>query len=118
VIDKEQEVNLSAFEKNPLSYIIVAFTQLEDRIDSVDTKQRTMPFEEVSDRQSEAIALMKTRLSGFETEVGRGRGLAYTPKFPDEVAITTTPKAGTTWMQQVSQITGVLLAEPARRRTC
>ena len=62
-----------------------------------------MPFEESAVEQSEAMALMKTRLSGFETEKGRNIGLDYTPKFPDEIAITTTPKAGTTWTQQVSR---------------
>lgn len=62
-----------------------------------------MPFEQDSEEQSEAIALMKTRLGGFETEEGRSQGLAYVPKSENEVVITTTPKAGTTWMQQVSQ---------------
>jgi hypothetical protein len=28
------------------------------------------------------------------------KGLSYVPKSPDEVVITTTPKAGTTWLQQ------------------
>jgi hypothetical protein len=60
-----------------------------------------MPFEEQSDAESKAIALMKTRLSGFETEEGRLQGLSYVPKHPNEVAITTSPKAGTTWLQQV-----------------
>lgn len=61
-----------------------------------------MPFESLSNEESEAIALMKKRLSGFETEKGRLFGLSYTPKFPNEVVITTTPKAGTTWLQQAS----------------
>jgi len=63
-----------------------------------------MPFEESSNEHSEVISLMKTRLSGFETEEGRSKGLAYVPKSPDEIAITTTPKAGTTWMQQASRL--------------
>lgn len=62
----------------------------------------TMPFEEQSSSESETIALMKERLSKFETEDGRLKGLSYVPKSPDEVGITTTPKAGTTWCQQVS----------------
>lgn len=64
-----------------------------------------MPFEAnnvVDDAQPDAIALMKKRLSGFETEEGRLKGLSYVPTCLDEVVITTTPKAGTTWMQQVS----------------
>jgi hypothetical protein len=60
-----------------------------------------MPFEESSLSQSDAIALMKQRLSGFETEQGRLQGLSYVPLKDDEVVITTTPKAGTTWTQQV-----------------
>jgi hypothetical protein len=62
-----------------------------------------MPFEEQSFDvpESEAIALMKKRLKGFETEKGRLRGLSYVPHNKDEVVITTTPKAGTTWTQQV-----------------
>jgi hypothetical protein len=51
---------------------------------------------------SAAVVLMKCRLDGFETEEGRMKGLSYKPK-PNDVAISTTPKAGTTWLQQVSQ---------------
>ena len=64
-----------------------------------------MPFEEISKKESDAIALMKTRLSGFETEEGRLKGLSYAPKYRDEVVITTSPKAGTTWLQQVKSLT-------------
>lgn len=53
----------------------------------------TMPFEETKS-SSDAIALLKKRLSGFETEEGRLSGLNYVPKSKDEVMITTTPKAG------------------------
>lgn len=59
-----------------------------------------MPAEQQSGEESKGIALMKTRLSGFETEEGRLKGLSYQPR-PNDVAITTTPKAGTTWLQQV-----------------
>ena len=61
-----------------------------------------MPFEEHSSSESEAICLLKARLSKFESEEGRLKGLSYVPKKYDEVVISTTPKAGTTWMQQVS----------------
>ena len=67
-----------------------------------------MPFEEhsttsssSSSTSSDVIALMKKRLGGFETEEGRLKGLSYVPHNDNEVVITTTPKAGTTWMQQV-----------------
>lgn len=59
-----------------------------------------MPFEE-TESASDPIALLKKRLSGFETEEGRLSGLNYKPKTKDEVFITTTPKAGTTWLQQI-----------------
>ena len=52
-----------------------------------------MPFEATAS-SSEAIVLLKQRLSGFESEEGRLSGLNYVPKSKDEVFITTTPKAG------------------------
>lgn len=61
-----------------------------------------MPWDETSTDgpQSEMIALLKQRLSNFETELGRLTGLSYQP-CPSDIVITTTPKAGTTWMQQI-----------------
>ncbi|GMH48308.1 hypothetical protein TL16_g00264 [Triparma laevis f. inornata] len=60
-----------------------------------------MPFE-LTQSDSDCVAKMKERLSGFETEEGRLSGLNYTPKIPNtEVIITTSPKAGTTWLQQI-----------------
>jgi hypothetical protein len=49
---------------------------------------------------SDAVALLKRRLAEFETKAGRLKGLAYRPR-DNDVAISTTPKAGTTWMQQI-----------------
>lgn len=54
-----------------------------------------MPVEQ-ADSDKAAIAALKTKLGGFETEEGRLGGLAYEPKNKDEVIITTTPKAGKT----------------------
>lgn len=59
-----------------------------------------MPYESASTSESTAIAAMKKALGGFETEDGRLKGLDYQPG-PRDVVITTTPKAGTTWAQQI-----------------
>jgi Sulfotransferase domain len=60
-----------------------------------------MPIERsVVAEQTDAIILLKQRLSNFETREGRLQGLAFTP-LSDDVAISTTPKAGTTWVQQI-----------------
>jgi hypothetical protein len=60
-----------------------------------------MPYEKkINETQSEAIALLKNRLSGLETATGRLHGLSYRPRSND-IGISTTPKAGTTWMQQI-----------------
>ncbi|GKY97525.1 hypothetical protein MPSEU_000710700 [Mayamaea pseudoterrestris] len=59
-----------------------------------------MPSEIARKDDSKAIELLKKRLSGFETEEGRLKGFSYQPRVND-VIITTTPKAGTTWMQQI-----------------
>jgi hypothetical protein len=55
----------------------------------------------VNEQTARAIALLRSRLSNFETEHGRLLGLSYQPVESDEVVITTSPKAGTTWLQQV-----------------
>jgi hypothetical protein len=44
---------------------------------------------------------MKTCVSGFETEEGHLKGLSYVSKHPNKVAISTKPKAGMKWLQQV-----------------
>jgi hypothetical protein len=54
-------------------------------------------LEEQDTDQSEAVAIIKK----FEAEEGRLRGFSYVPQGRNEVVITTSPKAGTTWMQQV-----------------
>lgn len=60
-----------------------------------------MPLEkEAIENESLAVTIMKQRLSCFETQEGRLRGLAYQPQNLD-VGISTSPKAGTTWMQQI-----------------
>lgn len=73
-----------------------------------------MPFElgAAAVQVSDEVALLKQRLSGFETEQGRLKGLAYRPRAND-VAISTTPKAGTTWMQQIChQLRCAAVADP------
>ena len=59
-----------------------------------------MPVEQTS-TSCGVIEVMKQRLSGFETEMGRLNGLSYQPKSNEEVIISTSPKAGTTWLQQI-----------------
>ena len=49
---------------------------------------------------SEGIRALKRRLEGLETEEGRLKGLNFTPRDTD-LFIVTTPKAGTTWLQQM-----------------
>lgn len=59
-----------------------------------------MPLERIIASESKAIELLKERLSGFETEEGRLKGLNFKPR-PDDIFIVATPKAGTTWVQQI-----------------
>jgi Sulfotransferase domain len=59
-----------------------------------------MPLEIIIPSESKAIELLKKRLSGFETEEGRLKGLNFKPRL-DDTFIVTTPKAGSTWVQQI-----------------
>ena len=59
-----------------------------------------MPLEKFTKEQSEGIVALKKRLSGFETVEGRTKGLSFKPKSTD-IFITTSPKCGTTWLQQI-----------------
>lgn len=49
---------------------------------------------------SPAMMRMKERLGSMETEEGRRKGFAVRTR-PEDIFIVTTPKAGTTWTQQV-----------------
>lgn len=59
-----------------------------------------MPLESSTSNESQEIVSLKEKLSKFETEEGRLKGLSYSPR-QNDIVITTTPKAGTTWMQQI-----------------
>lgn len=67
----------------------------------------------VNELQSDAILLLKQRLSKFETVAGRLNGLSYEPR-ENDVAIATTPKAGTTWVQQICHQLRCALVAPQR----
>ena len=67
----------------------------------------------INEQQSDAIVLLKERLSKFETVSGRLRGLSYKPN-PNDVVIATTPKAGTTWVQQICHQIRCALVAPQR----
>ena len=58
-----------------------------------------MPVE-LNPTGSEGIKALKQRLQGLETEEGRLKGLDFAPR-PTDLFIVTTPKAGTTWLQQM-----------------
>eukprot|EP00529_Nitzschia_sp_RCC80_P029127 CAMPEP_0113472338 /NCGR_PEP_ID=MMETSP0014_2-20120614/17462_1 /TAXON_ID=2857 /ORGANISM="Nitzschia sp." /LENGTH=332 /DNA_ID=CAMNT_0000365041 /DNA_START=135 /DNA_END=1130 /DNA_ORIENTATION=- /assembly_acc=CAM_ASM_000159 len=77
------------------------FELSKSQVDGDDDNRGKDTSSSSSSSSPPSIDLMKKRLSGFETEVGRLDGLSYTPCNKDEVVITTTPKAGTTWMQQI-----------------
>jgi hypothetical protein len=49
---------------------------------------------------SPAILKLRERLSKLETQEGRLKGLSFKPN-PSDVFIVTSPKAGTTWVQQI-----------------
>ena len=66
-----------------------------------------------SETQSDAIIVLKERLSKFETVAGRLHGLSYQPKAND-IAIATTPKAGTTWVQQICHQIRCALVAPQK----
>jgi Sulfotransferase domain len=53
-----------------------------------------------NEQQTDAILLLKQRLAKFETDSGRLHGLSFNP-LPTDVVISTSPKAGTTWVQQI-----------------
>ena len=59
-----------------------------------------MPIEQDQVSSTPALALLKQRLSKFETEEGRMKGLSYLPR-PNDIVISTAAKAGTTWRQQI-----------------
>lgn len=62
--------------------------------------KQIMPIEKESSNNTPALLLLRERLSKFETEDGRRKGLSYQPR-PNDVGICTAAKAGTTWMQQI-----------------
>lgn len=56
-----------------------------------------------TESELEAVQRLKDVLSAFSTDEARIKGLKMTPKKGD-VFIATSPKCGTTWVQQVIEI--------------